>query len=80
MDALVLRLDAPLMSFGGVIVDHHNVTERFPGLSLFAGLFANALGWTHGEGDKIGSLVGAFHGLERRYLRHLRRDAALGPR
>lgn len=26
------------------------------------------------------SLVGAFHGLERRYLRHLRRDAALGPR
>lgn len=56
MDALVLRLDAPLMSFGGVIVDHHNVTERFPGLSLFAGLFANALGWTHGEGEKIGAL------------------------
>ena len=56
MDALILRLDAPLMSFGGVIVDHHNVTERFPGVSLFAGLFANALGWTHGEGEKIGAL------------------------
>lgn len=56
MDALILRLDAPLMSFGGVIVDHHNVTERFPGVSLFAGLFANALGWTHVEGGRIGTL------------------------
>ena len=56
MEALILRLDASLMSFGGVIVDHHNVTDRFPGLSLFAGLFANALGWTHGEGEKIGAL------------------------
>lgn len=56
MDALILRLDAPLMSFGGVTVDHHNVTERFPGLSLFAGLFANALGWTHAEGERIGTL------------------------
>ena len=56
MEALILRLDAPLMSFGGVIVDHHNVTERFPGLSLFAGLFANALGWTHHEDEKIGAL------------------------
>jgi len=56
MDALILRFDAPLMSFGGVIVDHHNVTDRFPGLSLLAGLFANALGWTHGESEKIGAL------------------------
>jgi CRISPR system Cascade subunit CasD len=56
MDALILRLDAPLMSFGGVMVDHHNVTDRFPGLSLFAGLLANALGWSHGDGEKIGAL------------------------
>ena len=56
MDALILRLDAPLMSFGGVMVDHHNVTDRFPGLSLFAGLLANALGWAHGDGEKIGAL------------------------
>lgn len=56
MEALILRLDAPWMSFGGVIVDHHNVTDRFPGLSLFAGLLANALGWTHAEGEKIGQL------------------------
>lgn len=56
MDALILRFDAPLMSFGGVMVDHHNVTDRFPGLSLFAGLLANALGWSHGDGAKIGML------------------------
>ena len=56
MDALILRLDAPLMSFGGVMVDQHNVTDRFPGLSLFAGLLANALGWSHAEGDRIGQL------------------------
>jgi len=56
MDALILRFDAPLMSFGGVIVDRHNVIERFPGLSLFAGLLANALGWTHGEGKRISAL------------------------
>ncbi len=56
MDALILRLDAPLMSFGGVMVDHHNFTDRFPGLSLFAGLLANAMGWSHADGDKIGRL------------------------
>jgi len=56
MDALILRLDAPLMSFGGVMVDQHNVTDRFPGLSLFAGLLANALGWSHAEGERIGRL------------------------
>lgn len=58
MDALILRLDAPLMSFGGVMVDQHNVTDRFPGLSLFAGLLANALGWSHADGECIGRLQG----------------------
>ncbi|MCP5278454.1 MAG: type I-E CRISPR-associated protein Cas5/CasD [Thiobacillus sp.] len=56
MDALILRFDAPLMSFGGVMVDQHNVTDRFPGLSLFAGLLANALGWHHHDGQRIGRL------------------------
>lgn len=58
MDALILRFDAPLMSFGGVMVDQHNVTDRFPGLSLFAGLLANALGWRHCDGERIGRLQG----------------------
>jgi CRISPR system Cascade subunit CasD len=53
MEGLILRFDAPLMSFGGVKVDQHNITDRFPGLSLFAGLIANALGWFHGDGHKI---------------------------
>ena len=56
MEALILRFDAPLMSFGGVTVDQHNVTDRFPGLSLFAGLLANALGWHHRDGERIGAL------------------------
>jgi CRISPR system Cascade subunit CasD len=56
MDGLILRLDAPLMSFGGVRVDRHNVTDRFPGLSMLTGLLANALGWTHGEADRLNRL------------------------
>ena len=53
MEGLIFRFDAPLMSFGGVKVDQHNVTDRFPGLSLISGLIANALGWVHADGDKI---------------------------
>jgi CRISPR system Cascade subunit CasD len=48
MDILLLRFDAPLMSFGGVMVDQHGPTDRFPGLSLLAGLLGNALGLRHG--------------------------------
>jgi CRISPR system Cascade subunit CasD len=58
MDGLILRFDAPLMSFGGVKVDQHNFTDRFPGLSLIAGLIANALGWGHADMDKIQILQG----------------------
>ncbi len=56
MEVLLLRLDAPLMSFGGVMVDQHGPTERFPGVSLLAGLFANALGFHHGDADKLEAL------------------------
>lgn len=44
IECLVLRLDSPLMSFGGVCVDHVNPTDRFPGRSLITGLIGNALG------------------------------------
>lgn len=44
-DWLVLRLAAPLLSFGGVAVDQYGPTRDFPGASLLTGLFANALGW-----------------------------------
>lgn len=56
MEGLILRFDAPLMSFGGVKIDQHNVTDRFPGLSMMAGLIANAMGWVHADMDKIQQL------------------------
>lgn len=56
MLALILRLDGPLMSFGGVIVDHHGVVDRFPGVAMLTGLFANALGWRHGEARRLQAL------------------------
>jgi CRISPR system Cascade subunit CasD len=56
MEILLLRFDAPLMSFGGVMVDQHGPTERFPGLSLLAGLFGNALGYSHGDADALEDL------------------------
>ena len=56
MKTLVLRLDAPLMSFGKVIVDHHGVIDDFPGLATLSGLFANALGWNHSDWDLLDDL------------------------
>jgi len=42
---LTLRLDAPLMSFGGDMVDAYGVVRDFPAKSMVTGLIANALGW-----------------------------------
>ena len=56
MNVLLLRFDAPLMSFGDVIVDHHNVTDFFPRLSLLTGLFGNALGYRHGDAEALEAL------------------------
>ena len=41
---LVVRLEAPLMAFGGVAVDQVAPTRDFPSASMLTGLFANALG------------------------------------
>ena len=35
---LLLRLDAPLVSFGGPMVDHRGVVQRMPALSMITGL------------------------------------------
>jgi len=56
MKALILRLDAPLMSFGTVMVDQHGFTDRFPGTAMLTGLIANALGWDHRDFDRLQSL------------------------
>lgn len=58
MECLILRFDAPLMSFGGVRVDQHNPTARFPGRAQLTGLFANALGWDHADMDALNALQG----------------------
>lgn len=42
---LLLRLEAPLIAFGGEIIDNFGVIRDFPALSMITGLFANALGW-----------------------------------
>lgn len=46
---LVLRLEAPLLSFGAVAIDNYGVTWDFPALSMLTGLFANALGYERTE-------------------------------
>ena len=56
MDCVILRFDAPLMSFGAVVVDHVNPTWRFPSTSMLAGLFGNALGWEHRDSSLLQSL------------------------
>lgn len=41
---LHLRLTAPLLSFGGVAIDHIGPTRDFPSTSALTGLLANAIG------------------------------------
>ena len=48
---LVLRLDAPLMAFGGVAIDQVGPTRDFPAASMLAGLIGNALGWHWSDRD-----------------------------
>ena len=42
---LVVRLEAPLMAFGGVLIDQVGPTRDFPAASMMAGLIGNAMGW-----------------------------------
>src|SRR5262245_33415168 len=44
MESVILRFDAPLMSFGSVVVDQFNNTDLYPYRSMLVGLLANALG------------------------------------
>lgn len=53
---LILRLDAPLMSFGDVLVDQIGRTSPSPGASLLTGLIGNALGYEHGDADRLNDL------------------------
>ena len=53
IDCLVLRLDAPLMSFGDAAVDATRTTGAHPGRSFLTGLLGNALGWEHRDVDDL---------------------------
>ncbi|MGC9271463.1 type I-E CRISPR-associated protein Cas5/CasD [Acidiphilium sp.] len=46
---LILRLEAPLLAFGGVAIDHMGATRDFPAASMLTGFLANALGWRRTE-------------------------------
>lgn len=56
MKALLLRFDAPLVSFGAPMIDQNGVVQTFPGLSMLTGLLSNALGWDHRDADRLESL------------------------
>jgi CRISPR system Cascade subunit CasD len=50
---LLLRFDTPLVSFGAPMVDQQGVIQPMPARSMLAGLLANALGYRHGEHDRL---------------------------
>ncbi|HHO54576.1 MAG TPA: type I-E CRISPR-associated protein Cas5/CasD [Deltaproteobacteria bacterium] len=53
MQCLLLRFEAPMMSFGGISVDARRPTDRAPGASLLAGLLGNALGLEHRDHERL---------------------------
>lgn len=53
MKVLILRLEAPLMSFGTVAVDKHRPSGSFPALSAVTGLLGAALGIKRHETDAL---------------------------
>jgi CRISPR system Cascade subunit CasD len=56
MKVLLLRLDAPLISFGAPMIDHNGVVQEFPALSMLTGVLANAMGWDHRDWERMGAL------------------------
>ncbi len=64
---LVLRLEAPLLAFGGVAIDQVGITRDFPAASMLTGLLANALGWQRTEWQ-------AHQALQDRLVFGVRRD------
>ena len=55
-DHLILRLDAPLMSFGGVVIDNLGETDAWPSASLLVGMIGNALGYQRTDREALQAL------------------------
>jgi CRISPR system Cascade subunit CasD len=53
MDILLLRFEAPLISFGAPIVDRYGTVQPYPALSMLAGMLGNALGYSHAQTDRL---------------------------
>jgi CRISPR system Cascade subunit CasD len=53
MDILILRFDAPLVSFGAPIVDNQGEIQAYPALSMMTGLLGNALGIDHSDASRL---------------------------
>lgn len=53
---LLLRLEAPLMSFGTLAVDARRPVQRWPAVSMLTGLLANALGWRRTDAAALEAL------------------------
>lgn len=58
MQFLLLRLEAPLLAFGGEAVDARGIIADFPTSSMITGLLANALGFRRSEGERLQRLQG----------------------
>jgi len=56
IEAIILRFDAPLLSFGGVVVDRRGVTRDFPARSMLTGLLGNAIGLSHRDAAALAAL------------------------
>jgi CRISPR system Cascade subunit CasD len=53
---LILRLEGPLLAFGGVAIDQIGVTRDFPAAAMLTGLLANALGLDRTDWHKLQTL------------------------
>jgi len=70
VEVVIIQFDAPLMSFGAPIVDNRGEIQPFPALSMLTGLVGNALGFEHGEFDRLQRL--------QQRLRHASREDRRG--
>lgn len=48
---LLMRLESPLIAFGGEAIDNYGVIRDFPALSMITGILANALGYRREESE-----------------------------
>lgn len=68
MNVLLMRFDAPLLSFGGTVVDAKNITDEMPSRSMITGLLGNALGYDHRDVNELARLQERMRVFARRDL------------